>query len=262
MFVKGTLTMTRVFHLSMGALHMRIARMGKSRTRLICTTLLLMAVVAMGLVGWPQRAWAAHEEEADRYSGRGCLLHEIVLGENLTRIAAQYEVTVEMLVAENEIEDADLIVEKHVLCIPPRNARTYASLSNWESYGVPGQSYDPALIGKAGGPAPSNNANVYGPQERPSSSASGYPGMIPGQSYDPATLNKAGQPQTGGYWKDEARYPAASVDEIDPNDGEDLPEEPEEEPEEPEEPNGEEPNGEDPDGEENGEENGEGEIIP
>ena len=53
----------------------------------------------------------------DYERGRCVFYHEVKLGESLTAIADKYDVDLEDLAKDNGIEDSDLIVENHVLCI-------------------------------------------------------------------------------------------------------------------------------------------------
>jgi len=57
--------------------------------------------------------------KSDGYNedSRCAFSHEVKLGESLTAIAERYGVTLEDLAKDNGIEDSDLIVENHVLCI-------------------------------------------------------------------------------------------------------------------------------------------------
>jgi hypothetical protein len=179
------------------------------------------------------------------------------LGENLTVIAAQYEVTVEQLVEENGLEDANLIVENQSLCIPGRQR---GSLSEWANYGVPGQGYDPNYVNRQDGyqGGYEDGGPSYGPQQA-QQEGNGYnrPEVKPGDSYDPTYYKVPGKadesyvkpehskPET--YWKDEKRYPQGGA-----NFPEYVPRpDPEEEPEPDPEPDPD-PNGENGENEENG----------
>lgn len=201
-------------------------------------------VFAFWLLWMPTDVSAAPGGPQEGYGEKDCpTVHKIALGENLTSIAAQYEVSVEALIEENGIKDANLIVENQSLCIPAQHGPGSKGAENedWKSYGVPGQSYDPSLIRNEGhGPD-----NGYGPDnghdpENGDGPNKGYEEEygakhededvrylgVPGKAYDPT------MPE-GGYWKDDYRYPRPMEDdEIDPNDGD----EPVEEPEEPMEP--------------------------
>lgn len=194
-----------------------------------CTLLML----TFGLLWTPTRALAAPE-------GPGCpTVHTIALGENLTVIAAQYEVSVAALIEENGIDDADLIVEGHSLCIPAHDG---PGIENWGSYGVPGQSYDPSLIKKQGGhaaqeenygtqdhgtnnpmpmvPGKSYDPSLYGNQSNSRNSESWQPQQSPEKSY--AVPGKGDEPQVkpDHYWKDDGYFPAYTPkieeDDVDP----------------------------------------------
>lgn len=171
-----------------------------------CTILLLM----FGLLWTPTSILAAP-------GGPDCpTLHKIALGENLTWIAAKYEVTVAALAEENGLEDANLIVEGQALCIPARHG---PGIESWGSYGVPGQSYDPSLM---------KQQESYGPQDAGNGAqeyrASNPIPMVPGKSYDPSLYGKQEnwQPQNAydvpgkadepkakpeHYWKDDGYFP-------------------------------------------------------
>lgn len=159
-----------------------------------------LLVFAFWLLWMPTDVSAAPGGPQEGYGEKDCpTVHNIVLGENLTNIAAQYEVSVEALIEENGIEDANLIVENQSLCIPAQHGPGSRGVGNeeWNSYGVPGQSYDPSLMRKEGhGPD-----NGYGPEngneEEYGSKHEGedvrYLG-VPGKAYD-RTMPEAAIPE-------------------------------------------------------------------
>jgi hypothetical protein len=78
-------------------------------------------ILSIGILLWtPSSVSAAPGEPQDGYGEQSSCstLHKIAIGENLTTIAADYGVSVEALIEENGIEDANLIVENQALCIP------------------------------------------------------------------------------------------------------------------------------------------------
>ena len=191
-------------------------------------------VFAFWLLWMPTDVSAAPGGPQVGYGEKDCpTVHKIALGENLTRIAAQYEVSLQALIEENGIKHSNMNVENQALCIPAQHGPESRDAENedWKAYVVPGQSYDPSQIRKAG------NGPENGPQHEDEDAR--YLG-VPGKAYDPT------KPK-GDYWKDDYQYPRPMEDdEIDPNDSD----EPVEEPEEPMEPT-------DP-----GDENGNGVTIP
>lgn len=196
--------MSRLTHLCLGA----------------CTSVLL----ATAFLWTPSSVFASHEEPQTGYS-RGCLLHKVALGENLTRIADRYDVSLEALARENGIKDYDLIVEGQLLCIPEQDRK---SRNDWDSYGVPGHSYDPSAVNGRGG-----HQEQYGPQQydyydydkydydkrdngygnsgynNSGYSNSGYGNypVKPGESYDPNWYNNQGHGYGNqGSWQPESSY--------------------------------------------------------
>ena len=107
-------------------------------------------------------------------------IHKIVLGENLTTIAKAYGVSLEALIEENGIEDANLIVENQALCIPAADHESYGERG---SYGE--ESYGPS------------NGESYGPSDGQSEGHSNEPYMVPGVGYDPSTFKKEGGQEYG-----------------------------------------------------------------
>ncbi|MCC6453581.1 MAG: LysM peptidoglycan-binding domain-containing protein [Caldilineaceae bacterium] len=99
-------------------------------------------------------------------SGVCSSIHTVGLGENLSRIAEQYGVSVDDLASENHLDDTNLIYENQALCIPiygsgpssgsrndgynsPDRSGGYDNqdngYGNQGGYGRPGESYDPSL---------------------------------------------------------------------------------------------------------------------
>ena len=159
---------------------------------------LMALVLVCAFLLLPSGVMAASGGQQEDSGEKRCpTVHKIALGENLTTIAAQYEVTVEALIEENGIEDANLIVENQALCIPARERSGNSSgTSEWSTYGVPGKAYDPSAISKqsSGGPQAESYGNQGGWQPE-----GGY--GVPGKAYDPQSQ------QPNGYWKDDLRYP-------------------------------------------------------
>ena len=201
-----------------------MARMTYLRSGQWCLGACIAFLVTLGLLWAPTHVLAAP-------GGQDCpTLHKIALGENLTLIAAKYEVTVAALAEENGLEDANLIVEGQALCIPAQHG---PGIENWGSYGVPGQSYDPSLMKKQESNGPQDAGS--GAQEYRDSNP--IP-MVPGKSYDPSLYGKQEnwQPQNAydvpgkaeepkepkakpeHYWKDDGYFPTYTprIDEIDP----------------------------------------------
>ena len=205
--------MARMTHLCLSPWRLSFWNLGA------CTVLLL----TLGFLWTPTSVFAAPH-------GQGCpTLHKIAPSENLTRIAAKYEVTVAALIEENGIDDANLIVEGQSLCIPEQSG---PGIESWGSYGVPGQSYDPSLMKKQESHGPQNAGN--GAQDHGGDNP--MP-LVPGKSYDPSLYGnqekwqpqnaydvpgKAEEPKSKPehYWKDDGYFPTYTprIDEIDPVD--------------------------------------------
>lgn len=143
-------------------------------------------LLALGLLWMPDIALAS--------SGSGCApMHQIASGESLTTIAKRYEVSVDVLVAENSIADPNLISIGQWLCIPADKGKSY-EYEYWGDYGVPGQSYDPRTIAKTTSKEVGANVEVY-PITPPESTHKPLDDepiyMIPGRSYAPEVYERA-----------------------------------------------------------------------
>lgn len=161
-------------------------------------------LLAIGLLWMPNVALAS--------SGSGCApMHQIASGENLTLIAKRYEVSVDVLVLENGLDDPNMIAIGQWICIPADKGASY-EYEYWGDYGVPGQSYDPSAIdpdapSQAGAVADTStvvavNRGAYRvPQTEPDHPAQNYDDsqadiaeepiyIVPGRSYAPEVYER------------------------------------------------------------------------
>lgn len=174
-----------------------------SRHTHICLGVGAAWLLAIGLLWMPDVAFAS--------SGSGCApLHQIASGENLTTLATRYDVSVDVLVAENGIKDPNLITIGQWICIPADKGQSYA-YEYWGDYGVPGQSYDPSVVESAGTQPRTSvtgsvviepmSRDVYTVQQvAPTYSIQGQDEaaeepiyIVPGRSYSPEVYERARQ---------------------------------------------------------------------
>ncbi len=189
-----------------------------ARMILLLTLGLVWAPMALSAASDGRSYGATHPaEQAYSYlekSGRtnSCTAyHRVEVGDNLTKLAAAYGVTIDALAEENGLDDTNLIRLDQLLCIPEARHEKQEY-----GYAKPGESYEPRVNGteveEYGYRPEQHNTNQqydqqgssyakpgesYDPQAIANGSENSY--AKPGESYEPPATGSHDQDYSSGY---------------------------------------------------------------
>jgi hypothetical protein len=128
---------------------------GVSSVLLLTLGLVWMPGTVSAASGGPERdsGPAQNYSKSDGYheDGRCVFYHEVKLGESLTAIAEKYEVDLEVLAEDNDIDDSNLIVENQTLCIMAHAAGEDRHDGGYQKDGYGGYDNGYGDQGKGGG---------------------------------------------------------------------------------------------------------------